>query len=89
MAKICGGDELGTAWQMAGILEHRQTVFDDFRHTATALEGEGYSSPYVTVAMGESIGGLLVAACLNQAPEQFRCIIACAPILDVLRLTSY
>jgi prolyl oligopeptidase len=85
VANLCGGNEYGEAWHQAGMLEHKQQVFDDFIAAAEWLIRERYTSSEQLAAMGRSNGGLLVAACMLQRPELFGAVVCGVPVTDMLR----
>lgn len=80
-----GGGEFGRSWYEAGIMERKQTTFDDFIAAAEFLISKGYTSPDKLAIEGSSNGGLLVTAVLNQRPELFRVAVAGVPQTDNLR----
>jgi prolyl oligopeptidase len=80
-----GGGEFGRAWYEAGILERKQTTFDDYIAAAEYLIREKYTSPERLGIMGSSNGGLLVTAVVNQRPDLFRVAVAGVPQTDNLR----
>jgi prolyl oligopeptidase len=82
---IRGGGEYGESWHRAGILDHKQTSFDDFIGAAEWLIAEGYTRPERLAAAGGSNGGLLVGAALTQRPDLFRAVLVQVPLLDMLR----
>ena len=83
-----GGGEYGEEWHRAGMLDKKQNVMDDFHSAAAYLVEAGYTTADQIVAQGGSNGGLVVAACLNQRPELYGCVVAKVPVLDCLRYTS-
>lgn len=80
-----GGSEYGEAWHQAGMLEHKQNVFDDFIAAGEWLVAQRYTAPSRLAIMGRSNGGLLVAACMLQRPELFGAVICIVPVTDMLR----
>jgi prolyl oligopeptidase len=84
-AALRGGSEYGEAWHQAGMLAHKQTVFDDFMAAAEWLIAHGYTRPQRLAIEGRSNGGLLVAACMTQRPELFGAVHCGVPVIDMLR----
>jgi prolyl oligopeptidase len=85
VANLRGGSEYGEEWHQAGMLERKQTVFDDFIAAAEWLTAEGYTRPERLAIAGGSNGGLLVAACMLQRPELFGAVHCAVPVIDMLR----
>lgn len=85
VAHVRGGGERGEPWYHAGKLEHKENSFGDFLSARDALVEAGISAPERILASGASAGGLLVAACLNRAPEAFCGALLDVPFVDVLR----
>ena len=89
VANIRGGGEFGGSWHGAGKGQHKQTVFDDFAAAGDWLITRGYASRDRLVAVGESNGGLLVAATMLQRPELFAGVICSIPVTDMLRFHRF
>jgi len=89
VANLRGGGELGEEWHRAGMLEHKQNVFDDFIAAAEWLVAERYTRPARLGIAGGSNGGLLTGAALTQRPELFGAVISAVPLLDMLRYQHF
>ncbi|MGC5010354.1 prolyl oligopeptidase family serine peptidase [Streptosporangium sp. DT93] len=85
LAQVRGGGEEGADWHRDGMLERKQNVFDDFAAAAEKLVADGWTTPALLGACGESNGGLLVGAALTQRPELFAAAVCSAPLLDMVR----
>ena len=86
---IRGGGEYGRDWHEAAVKTRRQNAFDDYIAAARWLVSAGYTTPSKLVSRGNSNGGLLVAVTALQAPEAFGAVVSRAPLLDMLRFTSW
>ncbi|TNH09715.1 prolyl oligopeptidase family serine peptidase [Testudinibacter sp. TR-2022] len=84
IAHVRGGGELGLAWHTQGSRQFKLNSIHDFIDVAQILQLKGYAAPDRTYALGESAGGLLVAAAVNQAPQLFRAVVLQVPFLDML-----
>jgi prolyl oligopeptidase len=89
VANLRGGGEFGEAWHQAGMMEKKQTVFDDFNSAAEWLIANGYTNPKKLVIEGGSNGGLLVGAALTQRPDLYQAVVCEYPLLDMLRYQKF
>jgi prolyl oligopeptidase len=89
IANLRGGGEEGEDWHRAGMLGHKQNVFDDFHAAAHWLVDNGWTTPEQLSASGGSNGGLLVGAALTQRPDLFAAIVCSAPLLDMVRYEHF
>jgi len=89
IANLRGGSEEGEAWHRAGMLGHKQNVYDDFYAAAERLIADGWTTPHQLAASGGSNGGLLVGAALTQRPESFAAVVCSAPLLDMIRYEKF
>jgi len=85
LAVLRGGGEYGEDWHKAGMLGHKQNVFDDFIAAAEWLIANKVTSAARLAISGRSNGGLLVGAALTQRPDLFRAVVCGVPLLDMLR----
>jgi prolyl oligopeptidase len=89
LANLRGGGEFGEKWHLAGKLDKKQNVFDDFLAAAEYLIKEGYTNKDKLAISGRSNGGLLVGAALTQRPDLFRAVICGFPLLDMVRYDRF
>jgi len=85
LPNLRGGGEYGEPWHRAGMLDQKQTVFDDALAAAEWLIAGGYTNPGRLAIVGGSNGGLLVGAAITQRPDLFRAAVCAVPLLDMLR----
>ena len=89
VANLRGGGEEGEAWHRAGMLGHKQNVFDDFHAAAERLVADGWTTAGRLAISGGSNGGLLVGAALTQRPELYAAVVCSAPLLDMVRYEQF
>jgi prolyl oligopeptidase len=89
IANLRGGGEFGADWHRAGMLEHKQNVYDDFYAAAEWLIAQGYTRRERLGISGRSNGGLLTGVAITQRPELFSAAIVGVPLLDMLRYQNF
>ncbi len=85
VANLRGGGEFGSSWHEAGMLHHKQRVFDDLFGCAEALIADGTTTAAQLAVHGRSNGGLLVGAAITQRPDLFAAALPTVGVMDMLR----
>ena len=84
VANIRGGGEFGPAWHEAGLMTHRQRIYDDFAAVGQDLITRRITStPHLGIE-GGSNGGLLMGVELEQHPDLWHAVVIAVPLLDML-----
>ncbi len=89
MPNLRGGGVYGQAWHEAGMLSHKQNVFNDFANAARWLIGHHYTTTAHLGIMGYSNGGLLTGASVTQHPDLFGAVYVGHGVLDMLRFQKF
>lgn len=89
VANLRGGNTYGEQWHHAGMLSHKQNVFDDFAWAAKYLIARGYTRTARIGIQGYSNGGLLTGASITQHPELFGAAYIGHGVLDMLRYQDF
>ena len=85
VVNLRGGNEYGEEWHKAGMLQHKQNVFNDIFGAVNFLIEKKYTNTSKIALQGGSNGGLLVGACITQHPEMFKVAIPQVGVMDMLR----
>jgi prolyl oligopeptidase len=89
VANLRGGSEFGEDWHRAGMLDKKQSVFDDFIAAAEYLIAQKYTDRDHLAISGGSNGGLLMGVMITQRPDLFRAAVCQVPLLDMLRYQNF
>lgn len=85
VANLRGGSEFGEEWHLAGALENKPRVFEDFEAVLSWLTTSGLSRPERIAINGGSNGGLLMGAMLTRVPERFAAAASYVGLYDMVR----
>ncbi|KAI0092497.1 prolyl oligopeptidase [Irpex rosettiformis] len=87
---IRGGGEFGEEWHQGAVKERKVNCFDDFIAATEYLVKSKYAASGKVAINGGSNGGLLVAACVNRAPEGLLgAAVAEVGVLDLLKFADF
>ncbi|MFL6112027.1 MAG: prolyl oligopeptidase family serine peptidase [Catenulispora sp.] len=89
VANLRGGGEEGERWHRAGMMAHKQNVYDDFHAAGDWLVANGVTTREQLGIFGGSNGGLLVGVALTQHPEKYAAVVCWAPLLDMVRYEKH
>ena len=89
VANLRGGGTFGEKWHQAGMLSHKQNVFDDFAWAAKYLIAHRYTTARGLAIQGYSNGGLLTGASITQHPALFGAAYIGHGVLDMLRYQDF
>ena len=84
IAHIRGGQEMGRSWYENGKLLAKRNTFNDFVDVTRFLVDNKYADAARVFAQGGSAGGLLMGVIANEAPGDYRGIIAQVPFVDAV-----
>lgn len=84
LAHIRGGSDLGRQWYLDGKLMKKKNTFRDFIACADYLVEQKYGARNRLAIEGESAGGLLVGAVLNERPDLCKVAHLGVPFVDII-----
>lgn len=84
-----GGGEYGAAWHAAGRALNKRNGFDDMIGAAEYLRASKLAPPDGIAIYGDSAGGLMVGAVVNQRPDLFAAALPSVGVMDMLRFNRF
>lgn len=84
-----GGGEYGAAWHEAGRGLTKQNSFDDMIGAAEHLRASKMAPPDGVAIYGDSAGGLMVGAVVNQRADLFAAALPSVGVMDMLRFDKF
>jgi prolyl oligopeptidase len=88
VAHVRGGGEKGDQWRVAGSGPHKERGVEDFLGSAESLIQRGWSARGKVIALGASMGGVLVGGAMTRTPELFGAVVIRSGELNPTRLLA-
>ncbi|KAI8050304.1 hypothetical protein BDF22DRAFT_696516 [Syncephalis plumigaleata] len=88
-AHIRGGGEFGVKWWSKGAGYNKKNSFNDFILSINTLVSKGYTKHELLTIEGDSAGGMVVGAVINDKPNIAKVAILNAPFLNNKKLYEY
>lgn len=85
VADVRGGGNFLSTWHRGGTRAQKQRSFDDFQAAALHLIQNEYTAPERLAIAGQGLGGLMVAACMEQRPDLFAVALPTDGLYDAMR----
>ncbi|MGP4806346.1 prolyl oligopeptidase family serine peptidase [Agrobacterium cavarae] len=89
VANIRGGGEYGAQWHAVGSGRNKHNGLDDMVAAAEYLHAAKIASKDGLAMYGDSAGGLLVGAVVNQRPDLFAAALPSVGVMDLLRFDQF
>jgi prolyl oligopeptidase len=88
VAHVRGGGEKGDQWRVAGSGPHKERGVEDFLGSAESLIQRGWSARGKVIALGASMGGVLVGGAMTRTPDLFGAVVIRSGELNPSRLLA-